>query len=88
MDEPVAVEHTHEPLVTEEVFYRVGERLKGNCRMQKCTRRSGKAAEDIFGASCTAGSAGADWFAWHMGKRALGRRQNVLYFTAVRIGEG
>ncbi len=80
MDEPVAVEHTHEPLVTEEVFYRVGERLKGNCRMQKCTRRSGKAAEDIFRGVLYCGECGRRLVRMAHGKKSFGEETERFVF--------
>ena len=48
MKEPITAEHTHEALVSEEVFYRVWERIEGNIKIQKHRPLRKDTMEDIF----------------------------------------
>ena len=48
MKEQITVEHTHEPLVSEEVFYRVWERIEENIKIQNRRPLRKDTMEDIF----------------------------------------
>ena len=48
MKEQITEEHTHEPLVSEEVFYRVWERIEGNIKIQNRRPLRKDTMEDIF----------------------------------------
>lgn len=48
MKEQITAEHTHEPLVSEEVFYRVWERIEGNIKIQNRRPLRKDTMEDIF----------------------------------------
>ena len=48
MKEHITAEHTHEPLVSEEVLYRVWERIEGNIKIQNRRPLRKDTMEDIF----------------------------------------
>ena len=48
MKEQITAEHTHEPLVSAEVFYRVWERIEGNIKIQNRRPLRKDTMEDIF----------------------------------------
>ena len=48
MKEQITAEHTHEPLVSEEVFYRVWERIEENIKIQNRRPLRKDTMEDIF----------------------------------------
>lgn len=48
MKEQITAEHTHEPSVSEEVFYRVWERIEGNIKIQNRRPLRKDTMEDIF----------------------------------------
>lgn len=48
MKEQITAEHTHESLVSEEVFYRVWERIEGNIKIQNRRPLRKDTMEDIF----------------------------------------
>lgn len=48
MKEQITVEHTHEPLVSEEVFYQVWERIEENIKIQNRRPLRKDTMEDIF----------------------------------------
>lgn len=48
MKEQITVEHTHEPLVSEEVFYRAWERIEENIKIQNRRPLRKDTMEDIF----------------------------------------
>lgn len=48
IEEPTTVEHTHEPLVSDEIFYRVWKRIEGNIKIQKRRPLRTDTMEDIF----------------------------------------
>ena len=47
IEEAMTVEHTHEPLVSDELFYRVWERIEGNIEKQKRRSLTKDTMEDI-----------------------------------------
>lgn len=48
IEEPMTVEHTHEPLVSDETFYRVWKRIEGNIKIQKRRPLRKDTMEDVF----------------------------------------
>ena len=48
VEEPMTVEHTHEPLVSDETFYRVWKRIEGNIKIQKRRPLRKDTMEDVF----------------------------------------
>lgn len=58
MKEQIIAEHTHEPLVSEEVFYRVGERLEENIKIQNHKSIRKDTMEDILNGILFCGECG------------------------------
>lgn len=48
IEEPMTVENTHEPLVSDETFYRVWKRIEGNIKIQKRRPLRKDTMEDVF----------------------------------------
>lgn len=48
VEEPMTVEHTHEPLVSDETFYRVWKRMEGNIKIQNRRPLRKDTMEDVF----------------------------------------